>query len=108
MTQQYLAGELSLLLAQLPPVVANGASLEAAVHLRRAAETVPVAALAFVVVRALELIDGLCWESLHRGDIAAFDHQAALGAELREFGVCASLLQEASADVLNGCGGPSK
>jgi hypothetical protein len=43
-------------------------------------------------VRALELIDGLCWESLHRGDIAAFDHQAALGAELHEFGVCASLL----------------
>ena len=49
MTQQYLAGELWLLLAQLPPVVANGASLEAAAHLRRAAETVPVAALAFVV-----------------------------------------------------------
>ncbi len=52
----------------------------------------PVAALTFVVVRALELIDGLCWESLHRGDIAAFDHQAALGAELHEFGVRASLL----------------
>ena len=92
MTQQYLAGELSLLLAQLPPVATNRASIEAAVHLRHVAETVPVAALTFVVVRALELIDGLCWESLHRGDIAAFDHQAALGAELHEFGVCASLL----------------
>jgi hypothetical protein len=92
MTQQYLSGELSLLLAQLPPVATNGASIEAAVHLRHVAETVPVAALSLVVVRALELIDGLCWESLHRGDIAAFDHQAALGAELHEFGVCASLL----------------
>jgi len=92
MTQQYLAGELSLLLAQLPPVATNGASIEAAAHLRHAAETVPVAALAFVVEGALDLIDGLCWESLHRGDIAAFDHQAALGAELHEFGVCASLL----------------
>jgi hypothetical protein len=92
MTQQYLAGELSLLLAQLPPVATNHASIEAAVHLRHDAETVPVAALTFVVVRALELIDGLCWESLHRGDIAAFGHQAALGAELHEFGVCASLL----------------
>jgi len=92
MTQQYLAGELSLLLAQLPPVATNDVALEAAVHLRHAAETVPVAALTLVVVRALELIDGLCWESLHRGDIAAFDHQAALGAELHEFGVCASLL----------------
>jgi hypothetical protein len=92
MTQQYLAGELSLLLAQLPPVATNAVALEAAVHLRHAAETVPVAALPLVVVRALELIDGLCWESLHRGDIAAFDHQAALAAELHEFGVCASLL----------------
>jgi hypothetical protein len=92
MTQQYLAGELSLLLAQLPPVVTNHASLEAAVHLRHTAETVPIAELTCVIVRALELIDGLCWESLHRGDIAAFDHQAALGAELHEFGVCASLL----------------
>ena len=95
MTQQYLAGELSLLLARLPTVAPNRASLEVGVHLRHVAETVPVAALPFVVVRALELIDGLCWESLLRGDISAFDHQAALGAELHEFGVCASLLAEA-------------
>jgi hypothetical protein len=94
LTQQYLAGELSLLLAQLPAVATNQASLGAAAHLRHQAETVPVAALTFVVVRTLELIDSLCWESLQRGDIPAFDHQAVLGAEVHDFGVCASLLAE--------------
>ena len=94
MTQQYLAGELSLLLAELPAVVTTQAQLDAAVHLRHLAETVPVTALTLVVVRALELIDDLCWGSLQRGDVAAFTHQAALDAELHEFGVCACLLAE--------------
>jgi hypothetical protein len=94
MTRQYLAGELSLLLAQLQAVATDRGSLAAAVHLRNLAETVPVAALSVVVVRALELIDSLCWESLQRGDITAFDHQGALGAELRDFGVCAGLLAD--------------
>jgi hypothetical protein len=94
MTRQYLAGELSLLLAQLQAVATDRGSLAASVRLRNLAETVPVAALSVVVVRALELIDGLCWESLQRGDITAFDHQAALGADLRDFGVCAGLLAD--------------
>jgi len=94
MTRQYLAGELSLLLAQLQAVATDRGSLAAVVHLRHLAETVPVAALSVVVVRALELIDGLCWESLQRGNNAAFDHQAALGADLHDFGVCAGLLAD--------------
>ena len=92
MTQQYLAGELSLLLAELPAVATTQAQLDAAVHLRHVAETVPVSALTLVVVRALELIDDLCLGSLQRGDVAAFTQQAALDAALYEFGVCACLL----------------
>jgi len=47
-----------------------------------------------VVVRALALTDRLCWGSLQRGDTAAFTCQAAACAELREFGLCAGLLEE--------------
>jgi hypothetical protein len=102
MTQQYLAGELSLLLARLPAVATNPGSLQAGLHLRHVVETVPLAALPFVLMRALELVDGLCWESLQRGDRAAFDHQAALGAQLHEFGLCARLLADGPAQGLEG------
>lgn len=94
MTQQYIAGELSVLLARTQAVATDPAALDAAIGLRHAAETVPVSALTFVVVRALGLLDGLCWESLERGDSIAFVHQAALGAELQQFGTCAGLLPE--------------
>ena len=94
MTQQYLAGELSLLLGQLRAALTNEASVVEVAHLRQRAETGPRSALASVVVRALELADRVCWDSLTRGDAAAFIHQAAIGAELREFGLCAGLLEE--------------
>ena len=63
-------------------------------QLRRGAETGPVTALPSMVVRALALTDGLCWDSLERGDTLAFACQAAICAELRDFGICARLLQE--------------
>jgi hypothetical protein len=94
MTQNYLAGELSLLLAQLEAVVTDQASVGDVVGLRREAETRPVTALPSVVARALDLTDGLCWDSLQRGDTEAFSRQAWVGTELREFGVCAGLLEE--------------
>ena len=56
--------------------------------------TRPIPALAAVTVRALALVEGLCWDSLSRGDISAFTRQAAVGAELHDFGVCAGLLRE--------------
>jgi hypothetical protein len=34
----------------------------------------------------------MCWDSLSRGDTTAFARQALIGAQLREFGVCAGLL----------------
>jgi hypothetical protein len=94
MTQQYLAGELSVLLARLQAVATNQAAVREVAQLRREAETGPLTALTFVVMRALALSDRLCWDSLERGDAAAFACQAAICAELREFAVCAGLLDE--------------
>jgi hypothetical protein len=94
MTRQYLAGELSLLLARVSEVATDPASVKAAVRLRHLAETVPIADLGEIVVRALALANSLCWESLERGDVTAFARQAEMGAELREFGVCARLLAD--------------
>jgi hypothetical protein len=94
MTQQYLAGELSVLLARLQAVTTTQAAVRDVAQLRREAETGPVTALPSLVVRALVLTDRLCWDSLEQGDTAAFTCQAAICAELREFGICARLLKE--------------
>jgi hypothetical protein len=94
MTQQYIAGELSLLLGELQAATTHEASVVELAHLRQRAETGPRSALAAVAVRALEVADWLCWDSLTRGDAAAFLRQAAVCAELWEFGVCAGLLEE--------------
>ena len=94
MTQQYLAGELSVLLGRVQAVTTTEAASRDAWLLRQAAETGPVQALGWVTVRALALTERLCWESLNRGDAAAFTRQAAAGAELREFGICAGLLRD--------------
>jgi hypothetical protein len=94
MTQQYLIGELSLRLAQLQVLVADEASVHDVVRLRRLAEAVPVAELASIATRAIELVDDLCWDAVARGDVAAFSRESAASAELYEFGVCAGLLEE--------------
>jgi len=94
MTRQYLVGELSLILGALQAVATNEAAVRAAARLRREAETTPPAALAPVVVRAVELTDRVCWDALARGETGAFIREAAIGAELWEFGVCAGLLEE--------------
>jgi hypothetical protein len=94
MTQQYLAGEFSVLLARLQAVATNPAVLRDVAQLRRGAETGPVTALPSMVVQALVLTDRLCWDSLEQGDTMAFTCQAAISAELRDFGICARLLEE--------------
>jgi hypothetical protein len=94
MTQQYIAGELSLLLGELQAATTHEASVVEVAHLRQRAETGPRSALTSVAVRALEVADWVCWDSLTRGDAAAFIRQAAVCAELWEFGVCAGLLEE--------------
>jgi hypothetical protein len=94
MTQQYLAGELSLLLGELQATMTREASVAEVAHLRRRAETGGRSALASVAVHALEVADRVCWDSLTRGDAGAFTRQAAVCARLWEFGVCAGLLDE--------------
>lgn len=91
MTMQYLAGELSVRLAQLLADDRDSVGA-AAVRLRHQAETFPPDGLAPVVIRALALIDRVCWESLTRGDTDAFARQAAIGADVAEFGMCAGFL----------------
>ncbi len=94
MTQQYLAGELSLLLARLQAVATDQASARHIACLRREAETGPLTALSSLTARALALTDALCWQSLQRGSTAAFSRQSTICAELWDFGVCAGLLKE--------------
>jgi len=36
----------------------------------------------------------MCWDSVSQGDIPAFARQAEISAELRQFSVCARLLDE--------------
>jgi hypothetical protein len=75
-------------------VTTSPASARDVAYLRHEAEAGPLTALPSVAVRALRVTDCLCWDSLTRGDAAAFMGQAVIGAELREFGVCAGLLGE--------------
>jgi len=94
MTQQYVAGELSLRLGELQAVATDQERAREVAHLRYEAETVPRAALGSVVIRALGVADRLCWDALGCGDALAFGRQAVIGAGLWEFGVCARLFEE--------------
>ncbi|HEU4425630.1 MAG TPA: hypothetical protein VFR67_24105 [Pilimelia sp.] len=94
MTQRYIAGELSVLLAGLQAAATDEVAAREVARLRRAAETLPLSALSDVEIRALEVADGLCWVCLARGDPTGFDRLAVLGARLREFGLCSGLLHD--------------
>ena len=94
MTQQYLAGELSVILGEVQAAATSAACARQARDLRLEVESAPVTALPSAAARALALINSLCWESLARGDTTAFARQAAICAELHEFGVCAHLLND--------------
>jgi hypothetical protein len=92
-TQQYLVGQLSVLLERLQGAAAEVASGEVEA-LRRQVETRPAAGLAATMTSALVLADRLCWDSLSCGDIIAFTRQADISEDLRLFGVCARLLDD--------------
>ena len=94
MTQQYLVGELSLILGELQGVATTEATVRDVVGLRRKAETSTPTALGPVVARAVKLVDRLCWDALTRGETDAFIREIAICAELWEFGVSAGLLEE--------------
>lgn len=97
MTQDYLVGELSARLERLQSASVGTAGTLTRLRLmrlRRRVETRPAAELRAETARALALADRLCWDSLFRGDMATFDRQAAISADLRLFGICAQLLEE--------------
>jgi hypothetical protein len=99
MTQNYIAGELSLLLGQLRSLSGSEQAVGQAAALRNEAETSPVYALRPVAARAVEFAESLCWESLEEGDVSAFHRRAEALVDLYEFAVCSRLLPEASVPI---------
>jgi hypothetical protein len=93
MTQQYLIGELSLRLAELRAAVGRDPADEVG-RLQHEVESSAASALASAAARAIALAEVFCWQSLTRGDVAAFSRQARVSADLRLFGVCARLMIE--------------
>ncbi|MDA8386919.1 MAG: hypothetical protein M0Z88_11785 [Actinomycetota bacterium] len=94
MTQQYLVGELSLLLGELQVEVCQREFSQKVACLRQTLEHSPVARLSEMAWQALELADDVCWDSLERADASALICQANTCAKLREFAVCAALIDE--------------
>ena len=91
MTRQYLIGELSVRLEQLQATTRRAAAADVA-RLRAEVETGPLTGLASAAARVMAVADELCWDSLSRGDAAAFADQAKISAELGQFGISVRLL----------------
>ena len=84
MTQQYLIGELSLLLAELQP--APGRVLADAVdHLRQEIEAGPPEHVHVLALEAMTLADAICWAALEQGDLEGFSRYAERTTRLGEF-----------------------
>ena len=91
MTQQYLVGQFSALLADLERTAAEW---QPAVHgLRRDVESSPVAMLPELADEVTELIDTICWAALERGDVPRFSSCAKAAAALGEFTDSAGFLR---------------
>jgi hypothetical protein len=91
MTQQYLVGELSLLLAGLQP--APAASLgEAVGSLRHEVEFSPPLLLPGLAQKALDLADLVCRATLEEGDAERFCQCLGTAIALRDFAEDARLL----------------
>jgi hypothetical protein len=91
MTQQYLVGELSALLAGLQP--APGDLLDGAVgNLRHEVEFSPTRMLPSLAQKALDLTDLVCRAALEQGDADGFCRSVGTAIALRDFTVNAGLL----------------
>jgi hypothetical protein len=91
MTQQYIVGEFSALLAELQPV--PGEPLGDAVgRLRHEVESGPLPMLPRLAREAMTLTDLVCWAALERGDAGRFRRNADTAAALRAFAASANLL----------------
>ena len=89
-TQQYIVGEFSSLLAELQPAPAGQI---AAVHdLRREVESSPLPVLSQFAHTALDLSDVICLAALEEGDVNGFRRYARIAVALGEFTANAGLL----------------
>jgi hypothetical protein len=90
MTQQYIVGQFSLLLAELQPTPREWAA--AVDDMRRRVERTPPRMLHELAPEAMDLADVICWAALERGDVSAFCRYAKTAGALREFTAAAGLL----------------
>jgi hypothetical protein len=93
MTQQYVIGELSLLLWRLQSAV-NTETSAAIAALRYRGETGSRPALTDVAQSALKVADRACWDSLALGEVENFTRQSTISTELWEYGICAGLMED--------------
>lgn len=91
MTQQYIVGEFSLLLAGLQPVPGELFG-EAVGNLRHEVESGPLPMLPRLAREAMTLTDMICWVALERGDVSGFRRYADAAVALRELTANANLL----------------
>ena len=91
MTQQYIAGEFSSLLAELRPAP-NEALTDALDELRREVEIGPLTRLPRLAQKAATLTDVICWAALEQGDTNSFCRYATGASMLHEFTANADLL----------------
>jgi hypothetical protein len=90
-TQQYIVGEFSALLAELQPAPQTST---AAVHdLRREVESSPLRQLPSLAHRALRLTDAICWAALEDRDVTGFSRSAKTARALGDFTENAGLLR---------------
>jgi hypothetical protein len=91
MTQQYLVGELSSLLASLQPT-ADEVLADAVGELRHEVEFSPPQMLPRLARKALNLTDLVCQEALEQGDADGFCRSVATAIALRDFAAGAGFL----------------
>jgi hypothetical protein len=90
-TQQYILGELSAVLAGLQATPDDWLSRVVG-NLRREVEISPPAVLPQLAREAINLTEMLCWVALERGDVDDFCRYTETAGELREFTISAGLL----------------
>lgn len=96
MTQQYLVGELSSLLGELVVVSSDTWTVGAITQLREEAQGTPPRALGPVVERAVAVANRACRDAVAAGGITALLRALTICTALRELGVCAGYLSDAS------------
>jgi hypothetical protein len=91
MTQQYMVGEFSSLLAELQPVSRDWRA--AVDELRREVEKSAVSGLPQLASEAMSLTDTICWAALEHGDTSGFYRYTTTAVALRDFTANAGLLR---------------